>query len=134
MRALQAIRKINPMAAMFVETALFNLAGEQLEGYSGGSWTSKRVGDFWVAVPPCAGKAHMQVAENFADVTTTAVSAGAALTLAALNHTIWHVHNKYGDRASGVVNALSDLYHNMKNAVLSDSKTFDTAAIATLCD
>ena len=135
MRAIQAITKIHPLASAMFEQFLFKAASNYISAYNGGSWTSSKFGNFWIALPPVdGGKIVMHNPDNGANVCTTNLSAGAVLTLKALNDTIWYIHGKFGDRADNLVNRLSDLYHNMKDAIMTDSKTFDTVSIAKMID
>jgi hypothetical protein len=135
MRAIQAITKINPLASAMFEQFLFKAASDYISAYNGGSWTSSKFGKFWIALPPLDNNTvKMENVENCASIETSLLSAGAVLTLKALNDTIWYVHGKFGERADTLVNRLSDLYHSMKDAITADSKTFDTASIAMMID
>ena len=130
--AINDIYKINPYAGLMFETILFNLASKQIEDYSGGQWTATACGKkHWLAVPPLSGTFRMAVETNGAEEIVDAKTAGAVLTLAALNFTLWRLYNKPG--YDKVVEKLSDKYNTMVN-LCRRHKEIDVQAFNRLID
>jgi hypothetical protein len=129
-QALNEVKAINPMAAVVFEGYLFTLASKHIEGYTGGSWTSTKVGEHMIAVPPSdVGKtARLINANNYCDVVTDAKTIGACITTMALNYTMWKYENN-----PQVCDKLIDLYESLVEAVRSD-ESIDRAAFNRFAD
>jgi len=107
----------NTMIDIALESVIFGLASDQVEGYEGGMWQMGQTvrGMDFVGLPE-ADSVRVQSAMNFCDVTTDPITAGAALTVVAFNHFGWKMYRENPDAAD--TRKLFDLGNDLKFAVL----------------
>lgn len=115
MQAIRQVSKLNPILGLLFESQLFNRAGEYIDGYGGGSWTSRRIADgIWIAVPPMDGDVAFTNSANYYSGHVSALTAGAAITCIALNRILCHVYEKHGD--TDITIAISNLWEQTTEA------------------
>ena len=105
---------LSPMARIDLESFIFTQADKMLEGYSGGNWTSKKVGDVWVLVLPVSG--DRITLNNYAfggSITTDPLTAAACFSSIVANWymNLRHEQGRITDAAiEGISNYASRLY------------------------
>lgn len=115
MKYLSEVLKLGPMVSGWYEGYLFSLASKYCPTYSGGSWTSKRIGNTWIAVPPVDGKVEIVNPDNGATVSVYALTFGACLTVIALNRLMWDLHAR--NASDHIIEGLSKLWDQAKDNI-----------------
>lgn len=130
MKIIDTISKIDEVSAFNFEQTLFRLADLHVEGYNGGMWENERLNEnlYFMGLPVSYGVVHVSIPANFSDVHCDSRSAGAALTLMALNNVLFDLYHKGKN-----TDEMAELFDDLRNAILDD-KTLDIRAILKIID
>lgn len=126
------------------ERMIFNAAGEHLKGYAHGMWEAAEFdGIVFYIPPPQSEPVSLDCPGSQRTVKTDRITAGAAMSMIAINHMSWAFHvaadkaaagSVQAHRATQAARALADLYHQMRNAFFADESPFDHDALFTYID
>lgn len=130
------VNKIHPIAGFIFEQLLLAFSDRLVDVYKGGKWKSKHLTpELLIGILP-VDETRVRVVnpENFCDVTTDPVSAGAGMTLLALNHTLWKMNSM--SAPDSLLKKMNDLYYELHDAVFADNAThgLDTGSIYRIID
>lgn len=133
MNTFEMIKAIYPTAMIYFEQTLFSLADQMLPDYKGGNWKSVVAGmsegkDLYHLVVPMDGDVKITALGGYGEKVTTATTAGAVLTVMALNHTLNDLYLKDRD-----VDALIELFYALQTACY-DSPLVDSSVLAEMLD
>lgn len=133
MRAIEQVGKIAPAYAYYFEAYLFNAARKYCNAYNGGKWEDRQIGKHWIAIPPIPGRFRAINTKNFFNGEITALTAGAALTVLSLNHTLWKAY--HNGTSEVIVSSLSDLWDEIKDECYKiEDADFDSTDFARFID
>lgn len=125
-KMVSAVDKVYGFDAVVIEQVVYNVAGDQVEGYEGGVWhfhTDGEIG-FWV---PNTDTVAVNCPNNYySNPDMDAVTFGAGATLIALNQLVWHFHHQGRD---DVARRLQSYYDKLYNWAYSDHSPLDIDAL-----
>lgn len=99
---------LSPMARVDMENFIYAQADKMLEGYQGGMWESKKVGDVWVLALPVSGERVRLINYAFGgDITTDPLTAAACFASIVTN---WYMNLRHeqGRITDAAIEGISD--------------------------
>lgn len=128
---LGRLAAIHPTAGVRFEATCFALASAHLDGYSGGSWSADEIAGIGVYVPPGPERQTIACPGVQESHETDRRTAGAGITLVALNQLCWHFH---GRGLTGVSDALADLFHRARTEFFGENTGLDQRTLYAYID
>lgn len=130
---LGRLAAIHPLAGVRFEATCFALASAHLNGYVGGAWSADEIAGIGIYVPPGEEGARVTLAcpGVYESHETDLRTAGAAITLVALNQLCWHFHER---GLTGVSDACSDLFHRARTEFFADTAGLDARTLYAYID
>lgn len=130
---LGRLAAIHPAAGVRFEATCFALASAHLDGYVGGAWSADEIAGIGIFVPPGEDGARVTLAcpGVYESHETDLRTAGAAISLVALNMLCWHFHER---GLTGASDAFSELFHRARSEFFADGTTLDTRTLYAYID
>ncbi len=129
------LEAINPGLVVIFERYLYACAQCYVIDYNGGYWQDEvSLGnDTYALRYPGMSDAEVRLvnSDNYTDQMMDPASAGVALTILALNRTLWAVH---GAGHEGIAAQISELWERVQDASREDSNSLNVSAIVSFLD
>lgn len=133
-KAIVSLRAIHGEARTFrLEQLVFGIADECLIGYNGGVWSACSINGSISLLPPQKEKDKYElVCKGLgSNVTTDRISAGVAITLAALNHLCWNEFHS-GRKDSSAM--FSREFYSLRDIAYQNNSKLDSTSICSFLD